>query len=160
VLGNFDVTSSQATITFPNSGTWYEYLTGATFNATGAGQSILLQPGEYKVYINRNLTGGGGTGGGDPVNSFEAKILPNLIGRSISGIATANLYLQLPTAGSVKAALYNTGGQRIRLLHNAALSSGTHTISLDSKLSGLAPGLYMVSVETVSGSKTMKLVIQ
>lgn len=160
VLGNFDVAASQATITFPNSGTWYDHISGATFTATGAGQSILLQPGEYKVYINRNLTGSGGTGGGDPVNSFVAKILPNLINKTVSGAASAELYLQLPIGGAVRADLFNSAGQRISTLQNRTLSAGTHRIALDSKLSGLAPGLYLVSLTAPGGVKTMKLVIQ
>lgn len=160
VLGNFDVAASQATITFPNSGTWYDHITGATFTATGSGQSILLQPGEYKVYINRNLTGSGGTGGGDPVNSFVAKILPNLINKTVSGAASAELYLQLPIGGAVRADLFNSAGQRISTLQNRTLSAGTHRIALDSKLSGLAPGLYLVSLTAPGGVKTMKLVIQ
>jgi glycosidase len=160
VLGNFDVAASQATITFPNSGTWYDHLTGATFTATGTGQSILLQPGEYKVYINRNLTGGGGTGGGDPVNSFVAKILPNLINKTVSGATAAELYLQLPAGGAVRADLFNAAGQRIRTLQNGTLNSGTHRILLDSKLSGLAPGMYFVSVTAPGIVQTLKLVVQ
>jgi glycosidase len=161
VLGNFDVAASQATITFPNSGTWYDHITGTTFTATGAGQSILLQPGEYKVYINRNLTSGGGTGGGvDPVNSFVAKILPNLINKTVSGAASAELFVQLPTGGAVRADLFNSAGQRISNLHNGTLNAGTHRISVDSKISGLAPGLYVVSLTAPGGKSSMKLVIQ
>lgn len=158
VIGNFDVAASQATITFPNGGTWYEYLTDVPFNATGSGQSILLQPGEYRVYINRNLSGG--TGGPDPVPGFTAKLLPNLVGRNVSGTASATLFLQLPVNGTVRADLYNTQGQRIRLLQNGGLNSGTHRISLDAKLSGLASGLYFVTVSSPSGTRQLKLVIQ
>jgi len=54
VIGNFDVVSTTGTVTFQNAGTWYNYLTGATRTATGAPESITLQPGEYYVYTNRN----------------------------------------------------------------------------------------------------------
>ncbi len=53
VVGNFDVVQQSSTVTFPVAGTWYNYLTGGTFNATGGGQNITLQPGEYHVYLNQ-----------------------------------------------------------------------------------------------------------
>ncbi|HSN61121.1 MAG TPA: T9SS type A sorting domain-containing protein, partial [Ferruginibacter sp.] len=56
VVGNFDVVAQSGSVTFPASGTWYDYLKApATFNATGASQSITLQPGEYHVYLSSNV---------------------------------------------------------------------------------------------------------
>ena len=55
VIGNFDVTAQTGSFTFPAGGTWYDYLNGNTFTATGAAQNITLQPGEFHVYLNRNL---------------------------------------------------------------------------------------------------------
>ena len=54
VVGNFDVVTQTASVTFQNSGTWYDRITGATITATGAAQSITLQPGEYHVYLSVN----------------------------------------------------------------------------------------------------------
>jgi hypothetical protein len=51
-LGNFDVTAQDFSVTFPAAGTWYNYFTGASFTATGAAQTINLQPAEYRVYTN------------------------------------------------------------------------------------------------------------
>ena len=52
-IGNFDVANQTSSVTFPYSGTWYNYLSGGTFNASGGPQSITLAPGEYRVYINQ-----------------------------------------------------------------------------------------------------------
>lgn len=54
VIGNFDVIPVTGTVSFQTPGTWYSYLTGATFTATGSNQSITLQPGEYYVYVDRD----------------------------------------------------------------------------------------------------------
>lgn len=54
VIGNFDVVAASGTVTFQNAGTWYDYLSGTTRTATGAAENIILQPGEYYVYLNRN----------------------------------------------------------------------------------------------------------
>ncbi len=56
VIGNFGVNSSTGSVTFQNSGTWYNYLQGGTRNATGGSENITLQPGEYYVYLNRDVT--------------------------------------------------------------------------------------------------------
>jgi glycosidase len=52
VVGNFDVVSNTATITFPVTGTWVDNLTGATYNVTSTSMTMTLAPGEYHVYSN------------------------------------------------------------------------------------------------------------
>ena len=54
VVGNFDVIAQTGSVTFQNSGTWYDRITGATIVATGSAQNISLQPGEYHVYLSLN----------------------------------------------------------------------------------------------------------
>ena len=56
VVGNFDVAYASGNVTFPSAGTWYDYLSGATFNATGASQSFNLAPGEYHIYLNLRIS--------------------------------------------------------------------------------------------------------
>ncbi|HET6766700.1 MAG TPA: alpha-amylase family glycosyl hydrolase, partial [Chitinophagaceae bacterium] len=56
IIGNFDVNPTTGTVTFQNAGTWYDYLNGNTFTATGTSQTITLQPGEFHLYLNRNVT--------------------------------------------------------------------------------------------------------
>ena len=48
--------TATGTVTFQNAGTWYDYLNGNTFTATGTPQNITLQPGEFHLYLNRNVT--------------------------------------------------------------------------------------------------------
>ena len=169
VLGNFDVAPSQASITFPNAGTWYDYMTGTTFNATGAGQSILLQAGEYKVYVNRNITssgggtgggGGGGTGGGGSVSAFSAKVLPNLVNRTANGMSAMELVLELPTSGVVVATIYNSAGQQLSVIQNGSLNSGIQRISLQQKLQSLAAGVYIIKVAAPGAQSVVRFIVQ
>ena len=51
-ISNFDIIAQNFTVTFPSSGTWYEYFTNTTFTATGGGQTINMQAAEYRVYTN------------------------------------------------------------------------------------------------------------
>ncbi|HET7896105.1 MAG TPA: alpha-amylase family glycosyl hydrolase, partial [Flavisolibacter sp.] len=55
VLGNFEVSPLSSTVTFPTAGTWYNLFDNSTLSTTGAAQAITLLPGEYKVYVNRNI---------------------------------------------------------------------------------------------------------
>lgn len=54
VIGNFDVFPVTGSVSFQTPGTWYNYLNGGTFTATGSSQSFTLQPGEYYVYVDRD----------------------------------------------------------------------------------------------------------
>ena len=56
VIGNFDVTANSGTVTFQSAGTWYDYLSTNTITTTGVAQTISLAPGEYHIYVNRNIT--------------------------------------------------------------------------------------------------------
>jgi 1,4-alpha-glucan branching enzyme len=56
VIGNFDVFPVTGSVAFQTPGTWYNYLGGGTFTATGSSQSFTLQPGEYYVYVDRDAS--------------------------------------------------------------------------------------------------------
>ncbi len=63
VVANLDVIAQTKTLTFQSTGDWTNYIsngtgtgingaTGANFTLTNATQSIVLQPGEYHIYIS------------------------------------------------------------------------------------------------------------
>ncbi len=66
VIANFDVTPQTRTVTFQSTGTWYSFLSNGTgsglngaegtpINISSTSQSIVLQPGEYHVYLDRQV---------------------------------------------------------------------------------------------------------
>ena len=58
VLGNFDASSSAATNpNFPNTGLWYNVLTGQDYYVGNTSTTIVLQPGELAIFTDRNTTG-------------------------------------------------------------------------------------------------------
>jgi hypothetical protein len=62
MIGNFDITETTQAVTFPHTGTWYNYFSGTEFNVSSTTASILLKPGEYRLYTdykidNDNVTG-------------------------------------------------------------------------------------------------------
>lgn len=157
IVGNFDVTAQSANVTFPIAGTWYDYLQGGTFSATGTAQNLTLQPGEFHVYLNRNLTNAvvtPVTGINNPVNSLLATVYPNP--------ATDNSVLEItvPATGKVQVDLWNATGQQIKPVFSGNLAKGKHQIILNDKINNLPPGIYLLKVNTAGQSKPVKLMIQ
>jgi len=55
VVGNFDVVSATASISFPATGTWYDNLSGTSITVNSIPFSMTLAPGEYHLYSNTAL---------------------------------------------------------------------------------------------------------
>lgn len=55
VIGNMGITTQTATVSFPNAGTWYSYLTDSTANVPSNAPTVTLKAGEYYVFTNINL---------------------------------------------------------------------------------------------------------
>ena len=62
-IANFDVVAQTRSVTFQSTGNWNNYIsngtgtnlngaTGSNFNLTSTTQSIVLQPGEYHIYVS------------------------------------------------------------------------------------------------------------
>lgn len=52
-VANFDVTNQTVQVTFPHTGTWYDYYAyGAAVNVTSTSQSFEMTPGQYKLYTD------------------------------------------------------------------------------------------------------------
>jgi hypothetical protein len=155
VVGNFDVTVQSGSISFPGSGTWFEYLQNSTYTATGSVQNINLLPGEFHVYVNRNVNNVAVT----PVinvpsvgNTLEARIYPNPI------VSSYMLEVNLPVAGDLRADLYNITGQFITTLHDQFHAKGNHQLNM--KTLELNRGNYFIRVSSKQLSKTISVTIQ
>ena len=157
VIGNFDVTSQAGSFTFPSGGTWYDYLNGNTITATGSAQSITLQPGEFHVYLNRNLTNAvitpvsGLNGSG---NELMATVFPNP--------ATTNSFLDVytPQNGNVVVDLLNNTGQKIKTIFAGTMARGKHSLVITDKINNVPAGVYLLKIQAGNKTLPLKLVIQ
>ena len=157
VIGNFDLTQKSGTVSFQNAGTWYDYLDSSTITATGSAQNITLQPGEYHLYLNRNIINAVTTPVSNvigPGNKLQMKMYPNPV--------QINSYLEInvPESGIVEIELYNTVGQKILTLHNGFLIKGNHKLFFTNKNKNLAAGSYMLSVHAKNNTGSIKIVLQ
>ena len=155
VIGNFDVISQTADVTFQSAGTWYDYFDGTTLSATGLAQSITLQPGEYHVYLNRNVVSSIATpvsAINSPESNLFIKMLPNPV------LQNAVIDISVPEAGNMQIDLLNINGQKISSIYSGFLSKGDHTINFTKK--NLPAGMYMVKVNSKISSGAIKIVVK
>jgi len=157
VVGNFDVTSQTASITFPTAGTWYDYLRGITFTATGGAQSITLLPGEYHVYLNRNLTNAVTTPVIDinnPGNALQLVVYPN----PFEDNSVAEVYL--PERSNLQVDLWNMQGQKAVTVFTGSLAKGKHTLSFPAKSKSLPAGMYLLKAQTKNDMLSVKVLVK
>jgi hypothetical protein len=155
VIGNFDVIAQGTNFTFPVAGTWYDYLNGYTLTATGASQSISLQPGEFHVYLNRNLTNAvvTGTGGANPLSDkLTASVYPDPVKEN------SLVEINVPKTGTVTIQLWSADGRLIKTIYSGQLSKGDHTIPLG--LAKLPAALYGLRIISAGQVVTTKCIVQ
>ncbi len=157
VVGNFDVNAGSGNVTFPSAGTWYDYFTNTTITATGAAQNISLQPGEYHVYVNRNVNNNTTT----PVltiptngTTLEAKLYPNPLTQRFV------IEMYVPQSGTTTIELFNALGQYAGKLQSSFLQKGKHMVPLNRGPLNLAKGQYYIKISTKNESKVLGAIIQ
>jgi 1,4-alpha-glucan branching enzyme len=160
VIGNFDVVAASANISFPNAGTWYSYLTGTTRSATGAIETINLQPGEYYVYTNKDVKNTVATAINPTspiVLNMQMNIAPNPVHQN------AVISYELPESGQVAINMLSMNGNKIRVIYKGYQTKGLHTVSLNNSFStiGLSTnGMYLVQLLVNGKQKIEKLIIE
>lgn len=155
VIGNFDVNPLTSTFTFPLPGTWFNVMDSTVFSATGSAQSFTLQPGEYRIYVNRNLYNVTVTSLGNSPNlvrELEAKVYPN------PARSQAWLQFRLPSAGQITVELFNGTGQRVSLLRQGFMPAGSHQLPVSTH--ALSGGSYYLRITTKAGNAVLPVQIQ
>ncbi len=160
VIGNFDVIANTVNVSFPNVGTWYSYLTGTTRTATGATETINLQPGEYYVYTNKDVR-----------QTVSTALLP------ISGLASLNMKLtiapnpvqnqalvryDLPENGQVSIQVLNMEGKRMWQVFQGYQAKGIHSIALSNSsrpINQYPNGIYLLQLLVNGKQKIEKFII-
>lgn len=168
VIGNFDVVTQTSSITFPTAGTWYSYLTGTTFTATGGSQSITLQPGEYYVYVDRNASqvvlsihNYPGTvipkkDSAGYVYDMRVRVNPN------PANASSTVEYSLLRSGNFSLTISDINGKELAQLENSYKVKGTYKIPLSSKniaVGKLSSGMYFIRGVLNGKAVTEKFII-
>jgi 1,4-alpha-glucan branching enzyme len=156
IIGNFELTAQAVSFTFPSSGTWYDYFGNTAFTSTGAAQTISLQPGEFVVYVNRNVDNITVTPVFDvdnPANQLLAAVYPNPVS------AGTLVELNIPAAANTQMELLDMGGRRLQAVYSGNLNRGNHLIPVGDQLRKLARGLYLLRITAGKDQQILKLMI-
>jgi len=152
VVGNFSVAGVTGSVMFPSAGTWFDYFSNETITASGASQIIGLLPGEFHVYVNRNVNNVITTPVTDipwDQTSMQAKVFPN------PAVKNFTVGLKLPQNGTVRVVMYNVLGQYIETLYNGFLPRGEHELSLQNNKT--VKGNYYLQITSGSKTETLKV---
>lgn len=156
VAANVGISSATASISFKHTGKWYEYYTGDSLTVTGASTTVLLGPGEYRLYLDQPipLPDGLGITPAREVNGLlsELEVYPN----PVSGRFNVDFTLQ--DGAEVLVEIFDGTGRRIAASRAGNLSGGAQQISLDA--SAWAPGFYWLSLSDGNGGRLVKKMVK
>lgn len=158
VVGNFDLSAKTVAVNFPTPGSWFSYLTKTSLNVTGATASITLQPGEYHVYLNKDLSNTLVTSVFSPVTNImtgEFKLYPNPVRNG------SILKYELKKAGQVFIEIQDPSGKTISRIFNGLKSAGKHQLTISphdlSRLTGKT-GPFLMIIKSSNEIKTLKFI--
>ncbi|RIJ42407.1 DUF4961 domain-containing protein [Pontibacter oryzae] len=57
LIGNFDIKSQSPSANFPGAGMWYDYFSGQELKVDNPNETIVLQPGEFRLFTSQKLEG-------------------------------------------------------------------------------------------------------
>jgi len=159
VVGNFGVIPTGDTVRFPRAGTWYDYLNRTTIAATGLPQSISLMPGEYKVFIDREVGNALVTSDKVPVVPTAAsslQVFPNPVSDRL------RIEYALAVSGPVRLDLMTMDGRHVGTMFSGTRARGKHALqtTLSAQRFGHLPaGRYLVVLEAGGMRQQTSLVI-
>ncbi len=158
IIGNFDVQANSVLLDLPKTGTWYDYFTGQSVNAT-ASTALTMQPGQWHILTTTKLP------------TPEANIVPwNLVPPAPLVLATEPLLTLTvspnPTAdvavlnwesayrGPVTISVNSVSG---RTQQTVTVQKTAQTLSQSVSLKTLAAGMYFLNVQTTDGVQVRKV---
>ncbi len=144
LLGNFGMSEFSVTPNFQHTGTWYEFFSGNELTVSDVNTSVLLKPGEYRLYSDKKLPAFKNLATAIPFETTtqELRIFPNPVTEMLS-IGAKEIITNV--------ALFSIDGKLIQ-------TTKTDTNFLNLSLNHLRPGLYFVRVKTNRQLFTEKVV--
>jgi hypothetical protein len=136
LIGNFAVTSQSVIPAFQHTGTWFEFFSGNTLSVQDANSSILLNPGEFRLYSDIQLPAFKdlATRVSEEVKSSGIKVFPNPAIDHITIETTDQIHF---------VELTSVNGETVQQM-------APGTTKLNFIMSQLNPGLYFLKVQTNS----------
>ena len=159
VVGNFDITSKTSIVNFPADGIWYSYLTGTNISINGGNSNITLQPGEYHIYLNKDLSTNLVTAiTRTPSQSLNAniKVFPNPMH------STSTISYNLLNSGKTEIELFDLNGVKQFSIFKGFQLAGSQKLYLNTKNFSdkkVKTGVYLLMIKNAGKQETKKIII-
>ncbi len=157
IVGNFDVTEKDISVSFPNTGQWYEYYSQTEHQFDEVAQSFTMQPGEYRMYTTQYI-------------NRDDYILNANTNQLLSTNTSFQLYPNPATSllsikyfsdnnQSISINLIDLSGRHIANIYNGSLQKGDNNIEWN-RPHHIKPGVYIVLAKGARISSAQKLILQ
>ena len=153
VIGNFDLSPQTTSVSFPSDGIWYSVYTDKYLGVSNGAASVTLQPGEYMVYANKNISTQVITdllNLGMPTLDMNTHFYPNPL--KTSSVVEYNL----PESGKVTIRAYTAQGQDAGIIFSGYQQKGFQKIFIYKNSLISAPGVYLLSIQLNQKQKIQK----
>ena len=138
VIGNFEVGARSLSPGFQHSGWWYDYITGDSLNVENTLMNIVLDAGEYRVYLDQKIGEPIISGIEDPNQVIEDySLFPNPASELL------NISLDIKSSMDVQTMLYDAHGRLLKS-QTVRVTQGSNNIQLD--INEIPKGLYFISI--------------
>ena len=140
VFGNFGVTERTVTVPLDEAATWYDYFDGTEAALPAGDYTATLAPGEYRVWTNARVEGGGPVSVDDVIVDPIPEGLQSVFPNPAAGRATVRFALGAPRA--VRVDLFDALGRRVRTLADGPYPAGASEVAFET--ASLPAGVYVV----------------
>ena len=159
IVGNFGVSSQTASITLPQTGTWYEFVSGDELVSTQTNQLFEMMPGEVRIYTSQEVpaseegvfVGNEYIGGAYIPNNFRLRPnYPNPFN------PTTTIAYDIPQISRVQLNVYDALGRQVAtLVQRENHPTGTFTVTFDA--SQLSSGIYFTRLKSQGLTRIQKM---
>jgi 1,4-alpha-glucan branching enzyme len=156
LIGNFDVSPQTSSVSFPSDGIWYSVFTNKYVGVLNGTTSVTLQPGEYLVYANKNISTQVITdilNVNMPALEMNTNFYPNPL--KFNSILEYNL----PESGKVTIRAYTSQGQEVGVIFSGFQQKGFQKMSIFKNNLISTPGVYLLSIQLNQKQKIQKFLI-
>ena len=156
VLANFDVVNQNATPSFQHTGMWYEYFTGDSLDVQDVNATLVMLPGEYRIYTDVRLAKPVITDAPASIDElnldeFEMKIFPNPATEKVT------IEFSSENISNSEILIINMKGEVV-LTQKGLVNSGIN--SIETSLNGLSKGTYHLLLKVGNSYGNKEIVIQ
>lgn len=157
IVGNFDVTRRDISVSFPNTGQWHEYYTQSEVDITNISQTLNMAPSEYRIYTTSPINREDYIVDAPIIENIGKPMDINLWPNPASSQLNVSIYSEKPETVDIK--LYDISGRLLSTIHQGNILQGENTLVWN-RPNGIRSGIYFVVVNTSSNRVAKRVLIQ